>query len=360
MNPALDAPLSLLIRDFRRLRGRGLPIVLATIVDTAGSTYRKAGTRMLIGADGEVLGLLSGGCLEHDLVAFASEVRASGAARLVSYDMRTPDDLLFGLGAGCEGAMRILLQRVGPEEDWQPLAALADSVEQRRVSGLATVFAAGSAAPAPGATFWDGGATTDFAEPPALAAARADTARERAPRVVVLASPPIEALVTPVLPPPALLILGGGPDARPLARLALEIGLDVTVADHRPAYADPARFPGCRVVCSDADAIGAALDLGSFDAAVVMSHHLASDALYLSALAARGPGYVGLLGPSARRQRLLGEMGEAAATLAGRLRGPVGLDIGARTPEAIAIAIVGEVHAVLSGRHGAHFSGTLP
>src|SRR5512139_3531729 len=101
MNPALDAPLSLLIRDFRRLQGRGLPIVLATIVDTAGSTYRKAGTRMLIAADGEVLGLLSGGCLEHDLVAFASEVRASGAARLVSYDMRTPDDLLFGLGAGC-------------------------------------------------------------------------------------------------------------------------------------------------------------------------------------------------------------------------------------------------------------------
>jgi xanthine/CO dehydrogenase XdhC/CoxF family maturation factor len=110
-------------------------------------------------------------------------------------------------------------------------------------------------------------------------------------------------------------------------------------------------------VCSDADAIGATLDLGAFDAAVVMSHHLASDALYLRALAARGPGYVGLLGPSARRQKLLGEIGGAAAALAGRLRGPVGLDIGARTPEAIAIAIVGEVHAVLSGRHGAHFSG---
>lgn len=360
MNPALDAPLSLLVRDFRRLRAQGPPLVLATIVDTAGSTYRKAGTRMLIGAAGEVHGLLSGGCLEHDLVAFAQDVRASGRARLVSYDMRTPDDLLFGLGAGCEGAMRILLQRVGPDEGWQPLATLEQVVESRRATAVATVFESGADGPPPGTSFWDGGATAGVAEPAALAVARAAAARDRSPRLVTVESPSLEALVAPALPPPALLLLGGGPDVRPLARLALEIGLDVTVADHRPAYADRAHFPGCRVLCSDADAIGSALDLAAFDATVVMSHHLASDALYLRALARRGPGYVGLLGPSARRRKLLDDIGTAAATLDGRLRGPVGLDIGARTPEAIAVAIVGEIHAVLSGRHGAHFSGSIP
>jgi xanthine/CO dehydrogenase XdhC/CoxF family maturation factor len=356
MNPALEAPLSLLVRDFRRLRAQGLPLVLATIVDTAGSTYRKAGTRMLIAADGRVHGLLSGGCLEHDLVAFAGDVRATGAARLASYDMRTPDDLLFGLGAGCEGAMRILLQRVGPAEDWQPLAALAQAVESRRVTAIATVTRSAAGELPAGTSFWDGGTTNGAAEPPAIESARARAARERSPRVVAIDSPSLEALVTPLLPPPALLVLGGGPDAQPLARLALEIGLDVTVADHRPAYADPARFPGCRVLRSDADAIGSALDLAAYDAAVVMSHHLASDALYLRALADQGPGYVGLLGPSPRRQKLLGDLGAAAASLEGRLRGPVGLDIGARTPEAIAVAIVGEIHAVLAGRHGAHFS----
>lgn len=357
MNPALEAPTSLLIRDFRRLRATGLPLVLATIVDTAGSTYRKAGTRMLIGAGGETYGLLSGGCLEHDLVEFARGVRETGEARLVSYDMRGPDDLLFGLGAGCEGAMRILLQRVGPAEDWQPLAAAEQAVASRRAFTLATVFASTPGAPAPGTSFWEGGATPGTTEPAALAAARAAVDLERSPRVVQIDSPRLEALVTPVLPPPALLVLGGGPDAQPLARLAQDVGLDVTVADHRPAYAEPGRFPGCRVVCADAETIGSSLDLGAFDATVVMSHHLASDALYLKALAARGPAYVGLLGPSARRRKLLGDLGAAAVALEGRLRGPVGLDIGARTPEAIAVAIVAEVHAVLAGRHGAHFSG---
>jgi xanthine/CO dehydrogenase XdhC/CoxF family maturation factor len=356
MNLALEAPASLLVRDFRRLRADGRPLVLATIVDTAGSTYRKAGTRMLIAATGETCGLLSGGCLEHDLVEFARGVRETGEARLVSYDMRGPDDLLFGLGAGCEGAMRILLQRVGPAEDWQPLAAAEAAVAARRVCAIATVFAAGPGAPPPGTSFWEGGATSGGVEPAALAAARVAAGRERSPLVVAVESPPLEALVAPLLPPPALLVLGGGPDAQPLARLALDIGLDVTVADHRPAYADAARFPGCRVVCADADAVAAAVDPGAFDAAVVMSHHLDSDALYLRALAARGPAYVGLLGPSARRRKLLAGLGPAAASLEGRLRGPVGLDIGARTPEAIALAIVAEIHAVLAGRHGAPFS----
>jgi xanthine/CO dehydrogenase XdhC/CoxF family maturation factor len=183
-----------------------------------------------------------------------------------------------------------------------------------------------------------------------IESARARAARERSPCVVAIDSPPLEALVTPLLPPPALLVLGGGPDAQPLARLALEIGLDVTLADHRPAYADPARFPGCRVLCSDADAIGSALDLAAYDAAVVMSHHLASDALYLRALADRGPAYVGLLGPSPRRQKLLGDLGAAATSLEGRLRGPVGLDIGARTPEETAISICAEIIAQRTGR----------
>jgi len=83
--------------------------VLATVVATAGSTYRKPGARMLIMADGTYFGLLSGGCLEADLKIHAQEVLQSGIARAVEYDMRGPDEFLFGVGAGCEGAMRVLL-----------------------------------------------------------------------------------------------------------------------------------------------------------------------------------------------------------------------------------------------------------
>ena len=83
---------------------------LGTVVATAGSTYRKPGARMLIMADGSYLGLLSGGCLEADLKLHAQQVIESGVARAIEYDMRGPDDILFGIGAGCEGAMRVLLE----------------------------------------------------------------------------------------------------------------------------------------------------------------------------------------------------------------------------------------------------------
>jgi xanthine dehydrogenase accessory factor len=150
----------------------------------------------------------------------------------------------------------------------------------------------------------------------------------------------------PVRLPPGLLICGAGADAVPLARLAVTLGFAVTVCDHRPALAAAGRFPDCEVVCLPAPELASRLPVDRFRAAVVMSHHLASDEAWLRALAASpAVGYVGLLGPAARRARLLGALGPGAAALQPRLHAPVGLDIGARTPEAIALAIAAELHA---------------
>src|SRR6202049_2448501 len=107
----LDTSLELLLERAPVTQGSR---VLATVVATAGSTYRKPGARMLIMADGSYLGLLSGGCLQADLKLHAQEVLASGVPRAIEYDMRGPDDILFGIGAGCEGAMRVLLEPAGP------------------------------------------------------------------------------------------------------------------------------------------------------------------------------------------------------------------------------------------------------
>jgi xanthine/CO dehydrogenase XdhC/CoxF family maturation factor len=109
---------------FERERVAGRATVLATIINTAGSTYRKAGAQMLIAQSGEYAGLLSGGCLEGDLREHAQQVLRTRKAQIVQYDMRSADDQLFGLGAGCEGAMDILLQAAGSDNQWQPLAAL--------------------------------------------------------------------------------------------------------------------------------------------------------------------------------------------------------------------------------------------
>src|SRR6202034_1015631 len=107
----LDTSLELLLQ---RAPAAQTSRVLATVVATAGSTYRKPGARMLIMADGSYFGLLSGGCLEADLKQHAFEVLQSAAPRAIEYDMRGPDDILFGIGAGCEGAMRVLLEPAGP------------------------------------------------------------------------------------------------------------------------------------------------------------------------------------------------------------------------------------------------------
>jgi xanthine/CO dehydrogenase XdhC/CoxF family maturation factor len=153
-------------------------------------------------------------------------------------------------------------------------------------------------------------------------------------------------------PAPHLLVCGAGPDADPVVSSARTLGWRVTVVDHRPAYAQAARFPGATVVLGAASELRQRVDPGCCHAAIVMSHHLASDAAYLKSLAeADAPGYIGLLGPAARRRRLAAEIGTLTERLQGRLRGPVGLNIGAVTPEGIAMAIIAQIHAWLANPH---------
>ncbi len=151
------------------------------------------------------------------------------------------------------------------------------------------------------------------------------------------------------LPTPIrLLVLGAGLDAVPLTRLADEIGWSCTVADHRPAYVDHAGFPDeCEKHCAEPVQLAATVDLDTFDCAVVMSHHLLTDRQYLRQLASLATPYLGLLGPPARKQRLLEELGDEGRKLATCLRGPVGIDIGADTAESIAVSIAAEMQQVL-------------
>ena len=338
----LDTSLELLLESGWEKRVSG---ALATVVATAGSTYRKPGARMLIHADGSYLGLLSGGCLEADLQLHAREVIEHARTRAVEYDMRGPDDVLFGIGAGCEGAMRVLL------EPAQAGGAAAEALEAAgrtlRTGEPTCLVAVHDATDLPLGTFSLSGL------PPLLEDAAREALAARASRELDLehGSARVRAFAQFLAPPPHLLVCGAGPDARPVVSAARAMGWRVTVVDHRPAYADPRQFPGAHVVPVDARGLLDAVDVARCQAAVVMSHHLASDVEYLRALARAGqPHYVGLLGPLARRRRIDEELGPLARALDSRLRGPVGIDIGAVIPEAIALSIVAEVHAWLAHR----------
>jgi xanthine dehydrogenase accessory factor len=340
----LDTSLESLLEKVPR---NGSPGVLATVVATAGSTYRKPGARMLILPDGSYCGLLSGGCLEADLAIHARQVLEGGMPRAVEYDMRGPDDILFGIGAGCEGAMRVLLEPTGAGS---PAAtALANAGRWLRAGRSTSLIMVHE--------------STDLVLGTHDAAAQAlspalQSAAERALADVESISLDTEmtgrrtrAFVQFLAPPPHILLCGAGPDAQPVAAAALALGWRVTVVDHRPAYALAERFPGAAVRRVDAGSLRSSVAVADCHAVVVMSHHLPSDVAYLRELAEAGvPDYVGLLGPSARRRRIVDELGAVSEKLHTRLRGPVGFDIGAVTPEGIALAIISEIHAWLAQR----------
>jgi xanthine dehydrogenase accessory factor len=320
---------------------------------------------MLISSDGEYAGLLSGGCLEGDLREHARDVMASGTARIVRYDLRSTDDGLLGLGAGCEGAMDILLTRHGPGQgDWQPLDSMEEAHRAGRPLRLGFITASSHPRLPLGSSFPADGVLPDFVRRDSQLGALLGALHEAALHVADndtgrVDSLGLELFVATLAPPPRVLLLGGGPDARPVATLATFLGWRLTVVDHRAAYLDAARFPaGVTLVETRAEQVADAVALDEFAAAVVMSHQLDSDLHYLRALAHCAVPYVGLLGPAARREKLLADLGDAAPALRARLRAPVGLDIGGRTPEVIALSIVGEVQAVLAGRGGRPFSET--
>jgi xanthine/CO dehydrogenase XdhC/CoxF family maturation factor len=357
----MDSILGPLIPLFERERAAGRAVALGILAHTVGSTYRKPGAMLLITADGEYAGLISGGCLEGDLRERARAVIETGQAALVTYDLRNADDLIWGLGLGCEGAMRVLLLRVGPREEWQPLAHLAAALAAHDPTAIGVVTKSrepaipiGALALPPASGEAAGGhARTLPAQASALLAPHVLAALAAAPRAGEIgrlegSDGGWELLVLPLALPPRLLLLGAGPDALPVVEFAARLHWRVAVADHRPAYAVASHFPLAeRVLLARPEEIAQVADLGQFTAAVVMSHHLPSDLEYLRALGTSSLAYIGLLGPPARREKLLSELGADAQHLRPRLHAPVGLNLGGRTPEAIALAIVAEIHAFI-------------
>jgi xanthine/CO dehydrogenase XdhC/CoxF family maturation factor len=364
---------------FEGERARGSAMVLATVARTAGSTYTKAGAHMLIAGDGEYAGLLSGGCLEGDLAELARGVLSSGSATVVRYDMRGPDDLLFGLGSGCEGAMDVVLQRLDASNDWQPLRRLAEAWRAQRPESLLLVVNSAQTSLPVGAGIFAGDAqpfgldATFAAEPSTLASMQriaADHKHLATNRLLPAALPGVDFLSLHQPRPTRVLLLGAGPDAQPVALLASLLGWHITVIDHRTHFAQTARFPAAgSVLDGGAKALTTLLSsharagahpvesrssanrphAPAFAAAIVMSHHLTTDLAYLRALTGSDIPYVGLLGPATRRQRLIDQLGDSAQWLHGRLRAPVGLDLGANSPETIALSIVAEIQAALAG-----------
>lgn len=350
-----DSSLTEVCLFFAAAEQRAERLVVATIVHTEGSTYRKAGAQIVIGEKSGCSGLLGGGCLEADLLEQASKVLRSGRPRRVLFDTRgDADDPVFGLGLGCAGANDIWLQPAVPENGYGVLPYLRRCLGESRHGMVATVVGGEALAAELGLQAYPGFAGDDRL---AMRLSFLETMRPSL-HSVNHDGRMLEVFVSPVSLPPALLLCGGGPDARPMAEFAGALGWRVTICDHRPAFANAANFPSAvQVILMRPEELADRLDLPRFDAAVIMSHHFPSDIEYLSKLSASPPRYIGLLGPAARRTRLFAEVGCRLDSIAGRIHGPAGLDIGSNTASSIALSIIAQIHASLAGRTGSSMHG---
>ena len=336
-------------------RRSGAPLVLASVIDTHGSTYSKSGSRLLVDNDGVYRGLLSGGCLEGDLGIRAAQVIETGQCQVVEYDFADEDDELWGMGIGCDGSLNILLQPLSADTDYEPYATIDAVLNSDASAVLVTaVESADGAAPVGASILVGEQGVRNFGVPesvlPRFVRAAESAAAARRSGLTRANEEDTSVLLhcSYIEPPPRLLVLGAGPDVEPLLRFASELGWRCTIVDHRPAYIESGAFESAwETHCIEPASLSSSLPLELYDRAVVMSHHLPSDREYLRQIAGSDINYVGLLGPPARRDRLLQDLGPDAEKLAKRLHGPAGLNIRARGPAAIALSIVAQIQQLL-------------
>lgn len=341
----------------------GEKAVLATVVDLKGSGYRLPGARMLIKANGDATGTVSGGCLEADVMERAKRVLETGRAEVFVYDTTADENSVFSLNMGCRGVLRILLEAVDGKSII--IRALEIAHDRREKQAVATLISATSAIDVniSGRLYfsnvekfmpeWLPGFLEESDELRNRLEKFFETEASHSYEVFETKESSFEFAFETIKPPVQLILLGAGADAVPLADTAHGLGWQVKVYDHRPAFVNRERFATSdELVLLERDA---KLEIRADDltAIVSMNHNYERDKAMLSAALGTNAFYVGALGPKKRTAQIMDELGNPFddAQLA-RLRSPAGLDIGADTPEAIAISIIAEIQSVLKHRNG--------
>jgi xanthine dehydrogenase accessory factor len=349
------------------LRTRGEPALLATVVETAGSTYRRPGARLLMSQDRWLAGGISGGCLEGEVLKKAWWRTREGPV-VLSYDStNTDDELSWSFGLGCNGRVEVLQERLLPESTpTHPLDFLVRCLQRRRPGVMGVVFRVGRTGAArvgERLLLDEDGVRSDVKDSALREKLRTDAEvalRDGRSRVHRYGNgeAAVDALVEFVRPPRPLFVFGNGQDAVPLVRMAAELGFFVTLVANRPSGVPPEAFRDADVfLTATPETASAKLSLSPESAAVVMTHNLLQDRGFLRFVLESPCAYVGALGPRARTEQMLSELQQQGFVLGEshrrRLHSPTGLDLGGEQSEEIALAILSEVLADASAREGA-------
>ncbi len=319
-------------------------IVIATLIATSGSTYRKPGARMAIYPDGTLVGMLSGGCLEQDLVAHSQQVFESRSPRIVTYDTQADRDLEWGFGLGCNGVVTILLELI----DRTTFPELYDFVTTGHLDQaltIATIVQSNDPEIPIGTILTHTHQTLHSKAPPALESQILNPPKSK------IQNPKFEVFLETLPAIPHLTIFGSGRDVIPLVQFAKVLGWQTTIVDCRAHPETPQRFPHAdRILPTRRDILDQTLHHESISIAIVMTHNYFDDAAILDYLLPRSLQYIGLLGARQRSIDLINALSPSTKAGAQQLHYPIGLDLGAQTPEEIALAIVAEIQTVLRQR----------
>lgn len=298
----------------------GVPLVLATLVKTTGSSYKKAGAMMLIEADKTTHGLLSGGCLEADLAEHAEVVFDNQQATVVEYDMS--DESIFGLGAGCDGTLQVVLQMI--EGEYLPFSALNPRPNQAKPTTLSINTDANNDYPI--GCYWI-----------------------KQQQQIIESSSGFHRLAQPentltYTPPPKVVVFGAGIDVTPLLEMMHILQWHIYLVDHRPGRLQTDLYPAnTHLIKADSMLESPDSVKQVFDAAIIMTHNLDRDATYLQHVNQANTPWIGLLGPPKRRDKVLQRAGLDLKALTDRLHAPIGLNIGGHMPENIALSILAQL-----------------
>ena len=348
------------------LFGRGEKMALATIVAVRGSTYRRPGARLLVPETGELIGNISGGCLEGDVQQLAVDIMAGGQARLVDFDLTADDEAVWGWGLGCNGAVELFIE---PADKAVEVAGdLRRALEEEREIAVVTVLEGSVEGVERGARLLvhpDGHREKSLGNPAAddAAAEAAMDALERESSVKedIAVGPDGEAgtltaFVEVLEPSPRLLICGAGHDAIPVAHYAAQLGWRPVVIDDRERFLNEERFgPGIEFIVLDRPleaAAKAGADRRTY--VLVMSHNYLRDRDYIASFLGTDVAYIGSLGPRKRLDSVLTDLAKEGVNPSdedlAKIYAPAGLDVGAEGPEEVAWAIMAELLAVRSDR----------
>ena len=355
-----------IINAFDKAQTEGKQTALATVVHVEGSSYRKEGARMLITEDGELTGAISGGCLEGDALRKALFVMHEKKAKLVVYDTSNEDDVEVGFQLGCNGIIQVLIEPINVAQPNHPISLLKEALSTRNNAIVVTVFSLNRA------TYQKGTCLLLKENDPVVQtinddkllnlisddAKKALQENKSSIKNYVYDEIDLTAFINIIKPQITLVIIGAGNDAMPLVKMGELLGWKVMIVDGRPDYANTKRFSsGCQVIVSKPEKIFSSIDIDDQTLFVLMTHNYNYDLAMLRQLIIRKVRYIGLLGSRGKISRMIEELRNERMDIDSELSkiySPVGLNLGAESPEEIALSIVAEIQTILFNGSAKH------